>query len=196
MDATETGAEPRISRGWVITFADLLCLILTFFVMMSAMQKVDSARWRGISHSLSRSLDPAHTASDARPRAERNAGVSSSRRRAADLSYIEALVGELLRDNAALAGTQMQIGDDKLILMLPSALNEKVVDALAALLGNIGNAVAVQVYDPDGRITAMERATAIADALKAAGFPRDIRVAGLSGARHVDLVIWSGTAAP
>ena len=195
MDAFDIDAEPRVSRAWIITFADLMCLVLTFFVMLASMQKVDQARWAGISDSLSRSLDPDHAVRDTRPNPERNAGVVS-RQRAADLSYIETLVGELLRDNAALAGARVKIGDDRFILTLPSAVNQPVLAALAALLGNIGNAVAVQVYDPDARVTAIERATALAGALKAAGYPRDVRAAGLSGARHVDLVIWSGTAVP
>src|SRR5262245_36799909 len=134
MDAVEAGAEPRVSRAWIVTFADLLCLVLTFFVMLASMQKIDAARWAGVSESLSRNLDPDHTATTARPRAERNAALPSHRH-AADLAYVSTLVDGLRRESAAFAGVQVQLGDDKLILTLPSSATGPVLGGLPALLG-------------------------------------------------------------
>jgi hypothetical protein len=186
MDAAETGAEPRISRGWVITFADLLCLILTFFVMMSAMQKVDSARWRGISHSLSRSLDPAHTASDAD---HARSAMQAYRRRAARRRFVPSRRSYgCCADNAR----------------SPVSHIDRRRQALSCCLGveryrrRLGGAWEYRQrrpcrHDPDGRITAMERATAIADAPKASDF-HDIRVAA-SSACATSISSYGGTVA-
>jgi len=195
MAAADPFEEPPIRRAWLITFVDLLCLLLAFFVMMSAMHKMDATRWAGIAGSLSRSLDPDHSAWNARPRAERNAAVKASRA-ASDLAYLEAVLAERARDSAALSGVSFRLGDDRLTIALPEKQTPETVAALAALLGNFGNAVAVRAYGREGRVAAMERATAFAAALKDAGYSRDLLASGLAGPRRMELVVHTGRSAP
>ncbi len=50
------------SSAWMITFADLLSLILTFFVLLLSMSSLENDRWGEISKSLSQRLNPDKTA--------------------------------------------------------------------------------------------------------------------------------------
>jgi len=195
MTAADQVDEPSIRRGWLVTFVDLLCLLLAFFVMMSSMQKMDAPRWAGIAGSLSRSLDPDHAAWNARPRAERNAGVAPTRA-ASDLAYLEAVLLERAHDGAALSGVTLRRGDDHLAIALPDKLPAETVTSLAALLGNFGNAVAIRAYGRDGRVAAMERAVSFAAAFRQAGYPRDVLASGLAGRRRLELIVGSGRTAP
>lgn len=195
MTAAEQADEPSIRRGWLVTFVDLLCLLLAFFVMMSAMQKMDAPRWAGIAGSLSRSLDPDHSAWNAKPRAERNANVVLTRA-ASDLSYLEAVLLERARDGTALSGVTLRRGDDWLAINLPDNSPAETVTSLAMLLGNFGNAVAIRAYGRDGRIAAMERAVRFAATFTQAGYPRDVSTSGLAGRSRLELVVRSGRTTP
>ena len=58
---TEFGATEirrNYSKGWMITFADLLSLMLAFFVLLFAMSKVEVDSWKALVDSLSNRLNP------------------------------------------------------------------------------------------------------------------------------------------
>lgn len=48
--------HPASDRAWIVTFADLAALMLTFFVMMFAMSGVKSDLWRSTVNSLTQAL--------------------------------------------------------------------------------------------------------------------------------------------
>src|SRR3972149_2822641 len=76
------GSDPRAAAAgpprpygdpvWLITFADLVGLMLASFVMLFAMSGIDGAKWRGVADGLSRSLDPVIAIEDEGPRADRH----------------------------------------------------------------------------------------------------------------------------
>ena len=74
--------------AWLVTFADLVALMITFFVMLFATQKVDIGKWESLVDTLSYRLNPNQTILIARPSADRNA-ERLSRDRAIDLDYLE-----------------------------------------------------------------------------------------------------------
>ncbi len=51
----ETKSDPNT---WMVIFADLLALLLTFFVLMFSMSSVQVAEWQAIVTSLSENLNP------------------------------------------------------------------------------------------------------------------------------------------
>jgi chemotaxis protein MotB len=209
MTEIDLGAPPPgAGRAWLLTFADLVTLILTFFVMLYAMQQVDSARWGHVADSLSRSLDPNRADSRTKPQAERGA-VTLSPERAADLSYIETLLAEKARTVPLLAEIAIELYDDRLVLALPSDLlfargsadiadkARTVLYELGPILGTIGNTLAVEGHtDPDppasdavfsNRALSLARALAVADALRALGYLRDIAATGYGDSRFAEL---------
>jgi chemotaxis protein MotB len=200
---------PRIRKAWLITFADLLSLVLTFFVMMFAMQTIDQTRFTGLAESLSRSLDAARPDPDARRRVERNAPVLSPRH-AADLGYLEALLRDKGREDPLLRAAPTRLAEDRLVVTLPAdamfaegsaELNERArasLYALAGLFGHIGNGLSVEGHsDPtpptgakarSNRALSLARAAAVADALRGYGYPRAIPASGFGASRFGELV--------
>jgi hypothetical protein len=159
------------------------------------MNKVDTARWAGVADSLSRSLNSDHDFWSLRPRAERNAALVPVRP-ASDLAYIETVLGARMRGNAALAGISVELGEERLSIVLPETLAPQTVAALAILLGNFGNAVSVRAFGRDGRIAAMERATELSQALRNAGLDREVPAMGLAGVRRLEIAVREGRTAP
>jgi len=50
------GKEPESSERWLITYADLITLLMVFFVIMYAMSKVDEVKFMSLSQSLAAAL--------------------------------------------------------------------------------------------------------------------------------------------
>jgi len=44
----------RSSQAWLVTFTDLVALMLTFFVMLFAMSKVEQRKWQNLTDALAR----------------------------------------------------------------------------------------------------------------------------------------------
>ncbi len=199
---------PRISRAWLLTFSDLVALILTFFVMLYAMHRVDTARYRNVVDSLTRSLNPQVRVDAPHPDASRSAlGLDPAR--AAGLAYLATLLAEKSREDPALAQASVTLGADRLVIALPSDLlfapgSATLADAanatlyaLGGVLGTIGNAITVEGNtDPEpiahglyrsNRALSLARALAVADALRALGYARPIPAKGLGTSRFAAL---------
>jgi chemotaxis protein MotB len=199
---------PRISRTWLLTFSDVVALILTFFVMLYAMHRVDAARYRSVADSLSRTLNPQVEPLDPHAHAKRSSrGLSP--RHAADLAYLATLLAEKAREDKAIAMAHVTLKDDRMVIALPAdllfapgsaTLGEPARDALYALgglLATIGNAISVEGHtDPEpvsggpyssNRALSLARALAVADALHELGYTRDIPAKGLGASRFAAL---------
>ena len=101
---------------WLVTFADLVALLLAFFVMMFATQRVERLPWEALINSLSRSLNPEQSVQKSERSSRRNIRRLSAER-VVDLGYLE----KLLRDQAAvevsLGDIRIRRGDDRLTLI-------------------------------------------------------------------------------
>ena len=60
------------SPAWLITFADLAALMLSFFVMLFAMKSVETEAWHAVRESLSLELAPSEAARQTAAGADRN----------------------------------------------------------------------------------------------------------------------------
>jgi chemotaxis protein MotB len=92
-------------QAWMVTFTDLIALMLTFFVMLFAMMKVDEQHWQGLTASLAERLDGIAGPPVALPRYARDSEATALAP-ATDLDYLSALIGARLeeRDDAAARG--------------------------------------------------------------------------------------------
>lgn len=201
----ETNAT--VGSGWLVTFADLVALVLAFFVMMYATQRVENGSWQAMVQSLSRSLKFDPDALDT-PNADRNVAFRS-RPQAIELAYLEALLSNLRQSEPALAGIVMHRLDDRLIIALPGNLlfypgrvdpvpgAAKRIAALANLLRNISNRIDIFGYtDPSpvpGQLfesnweLSLARAETIAALMRADGYSRKVGAFGLADTRFEDL---------
>ncbi|MBP2303022.1 OmpA/MotB family protein [Azospirillum picis] len=194
-----TGADAeRRKTLWLISFTDLISLMLAFFVLMYAMSEPEAERWtelaKGVSQRIPAAPSTATAPSDrpADPRAAFNAQAVEARA-AIDLHYLAALLGGQTRSNAELSVVEVRREDDRIIIRLPG---ERIFDAggaafteegrrvlflLGAVIGRIGNRIELVGHaegeDPAGGAAwerALTRAVAVSAALRETGYRRDL----------------------
>ncbi|MEX2630674.1 MAG: flagellar motor protein MotB [Tistlia sp.] len=203
-------------QAWMVTFTDLIALMLTFFVMLFAMMKVDEQHWQGLTASLADRLDGIAGPSTASPRYARDSEATALLP-ATDLDYLSALIGARLQQRDDAGAYQVERGLDSLIVRLPTRLAfgpgdsepraaaAAAMAALAETLRHLENRVELAGY-ADGREPAapyasswelsLLRAVAVAGVLREAGYERPIAVQGYGDSAaepgrlgRVDLVI-------
>jgi chemotaxis protein MotB len=107
--------------AWMVTFTDLVSLMLTFFVMLFSMATVQVDKWDQITDSLSTTLNPKKTESVATATADFNISTVF-RERAINLEYLEAVLTEKVDKDKILSRAMVQLLDDRLLISLPSDL--------------------------------------------------------------------------
>ena len=206
----------RGTRVWLITFTDLMALMLTFFVMLFAMSNVKLTEWRSIINSLSQTLRPEVAKTVPAPSAAFNIGTIF-RKRAIDIDYLASVLREAFEGHALLSRGRIARLEDRLAIALPgdalfepdgSGLTDggrQALFVLGGVLRNIGNQIDVSGHADiaqaaHGYASAWElaaaRAATVANALRQSGYTDDIVAFGfadaLNGAavaRRIEVVV-------
>jgi len=204
----DTASGATNTRAWMITFTDLVSLLLTFFVLLFSMSNVKLDEWQNVIDSLSRSLNPNPENVVTAPAATYNIGTIF-RRRAINLDYLQSVLEKHLTQDPVLGASDVRRVDERLVISLPGArlfepgtasLSEGAGDAMFGLGGlfrNIGNQIGVNAHtDPtppagDGYASNWElstgRAAQVANALRRAGYDADIIAFGYADSRYAQL---------
>jgi chemotaxis protein MotB len=203
-DSNTTGA----SGAWMIIFADLVALLLTFFVMLFAMSKVEKDKWEQVVDALSLRLRPSVEAIDARPAAYINVPILD-RTKAIDLDYLATILEDKMAANEILTGSRIRRRADRLVISLPTdllftlssaALAPRAGEALFLLggvLANIANRIDVGGHtDPlpvrggayaSNWELSLARSVAVAEELRKSGYLREIAAFGYADSRFEEL---------
>ena len=199
-----TAAERRSDARWLITFADLAAVIVAFFVLLFAMSEVDSDKWEGATAAFDRQFRISEATITPRP--VESANITQRVEEAAlDLRYLERIVGEQLKEHAALRDVRVAVDADRLVLEFPGELvfasgrvgvsvsGHQSLFVLGGLFAGVENQVAVvgraapdQTIEGQPEIDwelSLMRAARIARSLRSAGYDRAIEVQGRSGSR-------------
>lgn len=208
--------EPR-STLWLVSFTDLISLLLAFFVMMYAMAEPEPQRWARMVEGLASARSTASTPSQApaEPQAEHNALAVEEAWRV-DRDYLGTLLRTQVADQPALAGVEVRTEDDRVTIAIPGAVlfehgglalgerGRRAVALLGAAVGRAGNRVEVvghaereDAASGHAWERALARAVAVANGLRETGYRRDLVARslmappGLLGGRgpRVDLVV-------
>ena len=206
---TRQSQEPAINgRAWMITFTDLVALLLAFFVLLFSMSSVRPDSWRVAIDSLSRTLNPTRVDKAVPSAVPFNIGTTFPKR-GSDLDYLATVLNEALREDALLSSTRIIRSADRLIVALPgdllfangrAELSERAGKSLLILgsvLRNIGNRIGVNGHsDPqplkDGAYKSnwelsLARAVAVANTLRRSGYRREIVAYGFADSRYQQL---------
>jgi chemotaxis protein MotB len=194
-------SSPTLGRRiWLIAFTDLVSLMLAFFVMLFAMSGLEVEVWDAMAQSLTRTLDPSRSPPPP-PAAARNVPMVA-RAPALDLDYLAALFRRVRQGSPELVQARLARVPDGLILVLRtkdifegegvrlSPAAAKTLSAVVGILGNFSNRIGVRVRAdpavtleaeyPSAWELALVRAAAVANALRAAGYDREIAAYGLT----------------
>ncbi|MHC8509167.1 MAG: OmpA/MotB family protein [Rhodospirillales bacterium] len=193
------------AQAWLITFTDLVSLLLTFFVMLFGMSDVNIEKWDLIIAALTKTLNPEAQEEVKKQTVEFNIGTLF-RQRAVDLDYLEDVLEDAIAGEPQLARVRLTRLDDRLILALPedilfnpgrAELHDRARSAVFVLGGvfsNVGNELQINGHtDPVppspgfGYATNWElsiaRATAVANAFRQVGYKDKIVALGYADSR-------------
>ena len=186
---------PASTSTWMITFADLIALLLAFFVMLFAMSKVDYRKWQNLTDALARGLNAVHETEMATPSHQLDAfplELTPGR----DLDYLSTVLKQRLAGERAFAGGEIRRHEDRLVVSLPprdrlstsaGASDETALFHVAGLLRQLRNRIEVVGYADAGELEeggpsawrlALNRALRTAQGLRAAGYPGDVIARG------------------
>lgn len=204
-----TPESPRLPAGrasphaWMVSLADLLALLLTFFVMIFSMNSVQEAEWQAVVSSFRKQFNP-HEAQVV-PEAESEArAVRRPVPWGSSLDYLAALLAHKTRgpDWPEVRVTRLA---DRVVLSLPGdlifergsaslkAAARAPLESLAEQLGGLANAIEISGHsDPTGSAErnwelSLGRAEAVARALADAGYGTLPVAVGFADGRFGDL---------
>lgn len=195
------------STNWLIIFSDVVALMLAFFVMLYATQKIETGGWQAMVQSLSQSLRVDRLQAK-HASAEQNV-EQHDLPPAIDLSYLQTLIEGMRESDKALTEIVMTREDDRLIISIPGDLlfdsgradptprAEPRIRLFAELFRNLSNRIDVQghadsrpvsgkVFESNRELS-LARAETVAEMLRGAGYRRRVGAFGMGDAFHADL---------
>lgn len=202
-------ARSNSPQAWLITFTDIMALMLTFFVLLFSMSVPDEGLF---DQSLSKTLDANKFLGHRNFAGDQDSQSISTSKVAAglDLGYLSSLIQQAGADNPSMQKVNIIRNANNLVLVLPedvafeSGRAELSVEAndvlrdIAGVLANVDNQITVVGHaDPEGGNVAenywinwsisLQRAQAVGAALASYGINQKLIVRGLSQARFVEL---------
>jgi len=199
--------EVVAEKPWLITFADLFCVLLAFFALLFSMSAVETGKWKKLTQAFTHSSERAMSVDSPSDAKARDAGGVKSQP-ALDLGYLGTVLEAQGKTNVLLQGATIYLAGDRLVISLPAdllfAAGSAAFDArgggalfdLAGVLRNVANDVEVVGHSdptPSGSSFAsnwdlsLARAVAVAGELKRAGFVRDIAAFGVADSHFAEL---------
>lgn len=191
--------EEGAKGAWMVTFTDLVSLMLTFFVMLFSMTTVQVDKWDAITDSLSTTLNPTKTETVASATADYNISTVF-RKRAINLEYLQAVLAEKVEKDDLLQRAMIQLLDDRLLISLPGDLlftkgsknlstrAQETMLKLGDVLRHVSNQIVITGHtDPEpasGQDYASNwelslfRAIAVGNALRKSGFEQEFLAYG------------------
>jgi len=196
--------EARSQRVWLITFTDLVALMLAYFVMLFAMSNVKVSDWQKVIDSLSLTLRP--TLEKTTPAATSSFNIGTIfRGRATNLDYLSSVIAEAVDGHEMLSQGHITRLDDRLVIVLPGDMlfqpggaeitnsGRQALFVLGGVLRNIGNEIGVNGHTGALPPTTSDyasnwelstaRAAVVANMLRQSGYSNPITAFGFADSR-------------
>lgn len=201
--------RPRIP-AWMVIFADLLSLLLTFFVLVFSMNSVQVEDWKAVVQTLSDRLNPNRVLVQ-EEHYEGHEQNAVDMPLAQSLDYLNTVIEQKLAGDPVLGQARVRLLDDRLAISIPSDLLFKTgsaeiadedvhtaVSELAALLSRLANRISIIGYSDPGPVgdgeygsrweLSIDRSLAIARILVGSGYRHPVPAYGYGGTRFGDLL--------
>lgn len=147
-------------NAWMVTFTDLVALMLTFFVLLYSMSSLDVVQWQNLTGSLASSLDSVEESTVVEPKAQLD--IAPVRKvPGTDLDYLANVLSERLNNDEILKDAGFVNQGDRLIVSLPDALvfeeksrelsanAERTMFALGGVFRSVSNSIEIVGYPID-----------------------------------------------
>lgn len=206
-----SGSESR-QVIWMITFTDVMGLMLTFFVMLFAMTEPASDQWQDVSSALHNEFNQMRGSPLSRGPSDEINLARIDYDRALDIGYLTALLESVLSENETLRTARLLRQPGKLIISMPQELLFRPGDAavteegsralylLGGSLSRIKNKIQISGYadprpvhkDAEAQYESnwdlsLARAAGVAGVLNSVGYEQNIDILGYGAGRYDDL---------
>lgn len=205
-----TAKSGRKNTIWLTSLADLLALLLAFFVLVFSMNEIKRDEWADIRELLGQRLNEAITPNDPGPTSSKNVELFTEQR-AFDLDYLKNIMTAKAAATENLKDVDIFRAGDRLVISFAGTayfesgstrLSDRLGDAVRMLgesLRYVKNRIEVYGHsDPDVAESAdpqslgnwglsLSRALSVADGLKRAGYTFPIQAYGMSDSRFFEL---------
>ena len=206
-DEFETPPPTHNTSMWVLSYCDLLCQLICFFVLLFATQSVNSQQWEQIRASFAQRLDPNKDSKVSKPAAD----ISIEKiytKDASNLGYLKNILKDKILGSALKDAVVLQETDDRLVISLTgesflrgSTQFTPQLESTLALLSDIlattqnrvevhGNADANPISGktfPSNWELSLTRAQAVGNYLRDHGYPSHLAVYGRGDTAYTDL---------
>ena len=195
---------------WMTSLADLLALLLAFFVLLFSMSEIKVDRWQTLTETFGNKMSDITDLVTRTGEADKNMAMISEPK-AIDLSYLEHILNGKKEQSPLLADVEIFKAEEKLVISLagwdffkPGTEKEgskvaEVIDMIGNTLGHISNRIEVYGHTDPDPITSptakyennwslsLARAMSVANELAKSGYTYPIRVFGMADSRFNEL---------
>lgn len=203
--------DPAVPPLWLITFTDIMALMLTFFVLMYSMAMPEEERWSEMTAAINKNLN-SDTAPSFNEGSQMSIVIDTIRiNQAQDLGYLESVVRKALADNPQTKDVLIFPQSDRLVVSMPNELffesgkadiqeqGKRILFELGGILQRIKNAIEIVGHaDPrpietqdgayrDNWDLSFARAMSVSSVLNNVGYTKPHTVRAMSSARYDDL---------
>lgn len=203
--------EEQSTALWLITFTDIMALMLTFFVLLYSMSVPEEENWEDITSGLQSQF----TRTFSSPQSPATQDMVNIEKidfsKAQDLSYLTSVLANVINKDERLKNLVLIPQSDHLIISVPEDLlfesgqsdvstqGRQVLFSLGNAMARIKNRIEIighsdprPIQNTSGRFASnwelsLARAGAVASVLENAGYERFLTVRGLSSARYDNL---------
>ncbi|WP_419902508.1 flagellar motor protein MotB [Kiloniella sp.] len=202
----DTVVAVNYGSNWMVTFTDLVALMLTFFVLLYSMSVMEEKKWRNLVDSLSSSLKIERMVLEPKPMKSLTMEPVDFIP-GEDLDYLTTLIGEKLKDDPVLSKAILTRLEDRLVISLPGDLlflpgqvkpldkAEAILVRLGRVLSFISNKIEIAGHaDPSGKQNegsyssnwplSLARADYVAGLLEKTGYKNTILSRGYGDSRY------------
>jgi chemotaxis protein MotB len=183
---------------WLVTFVDLISLLLAFFLMLYSMSSIKAKEWAAFSASLEK-IKVEVPNKKIGSKESLTSAISVANSPGLEIAYLRRVIESAISSDPLLSFVRFNYKDDKLILSFPSSLifqpgsavllpkGRSALFSLSEKLSNLANKIALVGHsDPDpiidnGKyrnnwILSLVRASAVANCLIKAGYRKPLNI--------------------
>ncbi len=204
-----TPEDPPASYLWLITFTDVMALMLTFFVLLYSMSVPVEEDWDEMTNAISRQFQREFSPQWYSATQDTISIEKLDFTEALNLGYLRSVIADIISEDQTLKNVKLIPQTDHLIVSLPQDLlfesgraevspqGKQALFKLGGVMARIKNRIEISGHadprPPTGETflnnweLSLARATQVAFILRNAGYKREIDVHGLSSARYDEL---------
>lgn len=211
MSKRRLGDSPQPNYVWLVTFTDIMGLMLTFFVMIFAMSEPEKENWQDVSTALQSQIGKVYGMQFNQGTEETIDLSKINFKRALDVRYLEEIMRNVISSNEALKDIKIIKQPGHIILSMPQDLlfepgkaeikdsGRRMLYTLGGALNRVQNRIEVNGHaDPrpiQGQDSAFKnnwelslaRALNVAAVLENVGYQQNIDITGYGSGRYQDL---------